>query len=472
MQVQCNARSQRRDGLALDRRRGDAPHRSRGGLALFLLAAAVPLPLAAQSGAPLAAQGGARIGTDSTVTLDEAIRLSLDASPAAVAAAAGVSSARAGVLQARGAFLPTLTLGSTYTNSSNERFDQSTGRLVSESYTSQATASYDVFTGGRRFAQHRAASAQLTAADASYRAERYRTMLETTQVYYDAAAAGDILAAARGRLERARQQLEFARTRLDVGTATRSDELRAEIEVGNAELAVVDAGTALRAAELELGRRIGVAAAVHAAPGSLPETAPSLPSTETLVARARRSAPDIVAARATLRSRHADRLAAYTPYLPSLRLTGGYDWFSFQFPPNQQSWSFRLSASLPLFNGFQREASVQRAAALERSAEATNRDATLAVRAQVEAAVDAIAAARRRIEISGRGLALAREDLRVQEERYQLGASTILDLQASQVALADAEVQTVRERQALGTAVARLQSILGSSISEEEQDRE
>jgi hypothetical protein len=42
--------------------------------------------------------------------------------------------------------------------------------------------------------------------------------------------------------------------RFDVGTATSSDRLRAELEVGNAELAVLDAKTSLRTAALGLGQ--------------------------------------------------------------------------------------------------------------------------------------------------------------------------------------------------------------------------
>ena len=62
---------------------------------------------------------------------------------------------------------------------------------------------------------------------------------------------------------------------------------------------------------------------------------------------------------------------------------------------------------------------------------------------------------------------LAEEDLRVQEERYQLGVTTILDLQASQVALADAQVAAVTARQALGSAVAGLEAILGEPLAQE-----
>lgn len=420
--------------------------------------------------AGLLSAGTATAQTPRTVTLDEAVRLAVQNDPAAVAAAAALESAEAGLLQARGAWLPSISLNSSYGNSSNQRFDQSTGQLVSESYTAQANGSIVLFSGGRRIAQQRAASAGVTAADAQYRAQYFQTVLQTTQAYYEAAAAADIVRVAEQRLERARQQLEFAKTRLEVGTATASDVLRAELELGNAELALVDAEAQLRTAALRLGRRVGSAAEVYPVAEALPERAPRLPDSEELVRRATTSSPSVVAAQATLRSRSAEKLAGYTPFIPTVQLSGGYDWFAYQFPPDQRSWSLRLTASLPLFNGFQREATLMRAVAAERAAEAAARDAAIAARVEVESALQEIRSAERRVEISDRAVALAMEDLRVQEERYRIGAATILDLQASQVALADAEVAAVRARQGLGTAIARLEAILGEKLREDGRD--
>jgi outer membrane protein TolC len=411
--------------------------------------------------AALAAQEALR-----TISLAEALELALRNAPAMVAAEGALDVAEAGLLQARGALLPSLTANGVFSNSSNERFDQTTGRLVSQNYTAQLQAGYDIFTGGRRLARLRGAGAEVSAAEAQMRAQRFETVLATTQAFYAAAAANDIVRAAEQRLERARQQMDFAETRLEIGTVTQSDALRAELEVGNAEVAVIDAQSALRNSTLLLGRRIGVAQAVRADPAALPVDAPPLPPIDELIARALRMSPDVLAAEATLESRTADRLESYLAYSPTVRITGGYDWFSFDFPPEEQSWNFRIIASLPVFNNFGREAAVERASAARRTAQAQARDAALAVRAAVEAAASEVGSAERRVNISDRAVELAREDLRVQEERYQIGAATILDLQTSQVALTDAEVAAVRARQALGTAIAQLEAVLGQTITE------
>lgn len=398
------------------------------------------------------------------LALPEVVDRALNVDPAAVQAASNLAVAEATRLQARGALLPSVNTALGYSTSSNERFDQTTGQLVSENYTTSVQASYEVFGGGRRLLSLRSAGAGVSAASADLRAQRFQTILAATRGYFAAAAAEDLLASAERRLERARQQLSFAETRLEVGTATSSDVLRAELEVGNAELAVLQSTTSLEAARLELGRISGMEGQVRPSPDALPERAPEMVAEEELVSRARSASPAVVAAEENLTAAQADRLSAWTPLLPSVRVSGGYDWFAFQFPPNRQSWALRVTASLPLFNGFQREAGIMRQNAQLRAAEARARDTDRRVRTQVRTAFRAVQTSERQVQIADRGVTLAREDLRVQEERYQMGVATIVDLQTSQVALAEAEASAVVARQALGTALAELEAILGERI--------
>ena len=427
----------------------------RGALALVAVFACVSGPTRASAQQPDVRR----------VSLDQAMRLAWENNPVTIAAETGVQTAEASRLEAWGSFLPSLTVNGVYTNSSNQRFDQSTGRLVSTSYTAQTQASYDFFTAGRKVLTYRSATARVESADAAYRDARFRTALETTSAFYEAAAAAELVGAAQRRAERAEQQRTFATTRLEVGTATRSDVLRAEIEKGNAELALIDARSALRSARLALGRQIGTGGEAEPLDSTLPEAAPALPTADSLAARAARTSPTANSAEASWNETRASKLSSYSTYLPTVRIIGGYDWFAPTYPPTNRSWSFRLTASIPVFNGFQREASVSRASAAERLAAVRARDAEISARAQAIDAAQRIESAGQRVAIARRGVELAQEDLRVQEERYQIGVATILDLQTSQIALADAESGFVRARQQLGVAIAQLETVLGERIT-------
>lgn len=461
----CLARSETNTAHPMSGRYRPKGFRTGPALAVLVAALGVVTPAGGQQG--VAPQPSTPMHDDvPVVTLEEAIERALIVSPAAVSAEGATSTARAGVLQARSAWLPAVNFNTAYGNSSNQRFDQATGRLVSENYSAQLTGSYDIFAGGRRLMQQRTASATLASAQAREQAVHFQTILTTKQAFYAAAAAAELAEAARQRLARARQQLDFAESRLELGTATRSDVLRADLEVGNAELAVVEAEANLHATRLELGRRIGLGSEVQPSAGSLPVSAPPLGESDAIGAEAESSSPAAVAALADLRARSANLTAAYGAYLPTLRITGGYDWSSFEFPPSDRSWSLRVTASIPLFNNFQRETAVAAARAQEATARATAEDAARQARVAAQVAVRQIETAEHRVRIAARAVELAREDLRVQEERYQLGNATILDLQSSQLSLADAEIAEIQARQRLAIAVGELEAILGRVLDQ------
>jgi hypothetical protein len=94
--------------------------------------------------------GDGPVDSPPVLTLDRAIELALEHAPAAVAAEAALRGPGRPPADP-GRASPVVGLTSIYNNSSNQRFDQATGQLVSESYTAQVTGSYEIFSGGRRW---------------------------------------------------------------------------------------------------------------------------------------------------------------------------------------------------------------------------------------------------------------------------------------------------------------------------------
>ena len=68
------------------------------------------------------------------------------------------------------------------------------------------------------------------------------------------------------------------------------------------------------------------------------------------------------------------------------------------------------------------------------------------------------------ITIARDNLAAATEDLRVQNERYRVGAATILDLLTSQAALTQAEVNVVQTRFNYLIARAQVEAVVGRTL--------
>jgi outer membrane protein len=165
------------------------------------------------------------------------------------------------------------------------------------------------------------------------------------------------------------------------------------------------------------------------------------------------------AARATARASRAS-------YWPSLALAANTGWNGSQVNDydllNQRQVS--LSLRWNIFDGFDRELTIaQREADLD-VAEANAADARRAVQADLELRLAEMDAAKARIEITQTSVVAAREDLRVQQERYRLGASTIVDVLTSQEALNQAEVDVVNARFDYLRAKAQVEALIGRKL--------
>jgi outer membrane protein len=111
----------------------------------------------------------------------------------------------------------------------------------------------------------------------------------------------------------------------------------------------------------------------------------------------------------------------------------------FPFDFTKSPPSFNVNISLPIFNGFSREAQLQQASAAADDAKHLRRQQELQIRTDVAASYLALQTAYRSVAIEDRHVAAAAEQLQLQQERYRLGAGSILDLTQAQAAKARAD---------------------------------
>jgi outer membrane protein len=404
-----------------------------------------------------------------SLTLDAVVARALKVSPVIVQAASSVTTTRSGERVAFGAFLPSLSVNTGASLSSTERFNPTTNTTVSgssDSYSAGLSTGIDIFTGGRRGAERDRAAAATDAAEASLTERTFAVTLEAKQAFFDVAKSGELARVAQARLQRADEGLTAAQRRLQVGSATRSDVLRAQLEQTNAKQAVLTAQAAERSGAYNLGRLVGSDTPVYPKLPAQLGPRPLAFTEEELARIVVEDAPVVQAAEANYEASRASASAARASYLPTVRLSGGYDWFNQNaaFNGGNLSWGTRLSLSYPIFNGFAREDNIARANAITRNATAAAADTKLKARADFERVMGALKLASEQVELSGQAVEVAREDLRVQEERYRLGMSTILERITSQVNLMEAENNEVAARYDYEIARAQLEALIGRAL--------
>ncbi len=403
------------------------------------------------------------------VTLDQAVQLTLEHSPTMAQAEGSIRTTAAEQRTAVGGMLPSLSLSSGANRGSATRFNSATNTTVSagsQSYTAGLSAGLDVFAGGRHLATVRQANADNAAADATLIQQRFAVTLTAKTAFFNVLRNQELVRVAQAQLEQAQQGLDAANERMKVGSATRSDVLRAQLAVNQAKQALAQAQTTESSAEYALGRLVGESGPVTAtAPASL-EPGPLAVPAEQLPALVEAQAPSVVAAMAQVKSGAASVSVAKAQYMPTVRLSAGNNWVNEVAALNggDKSWSLGVSLSYPIFNGFQREQNVETASVQADNARVALDDARLNARATLESDLAALQLAQQQVQLTREATAVAEEDMRVQNERYRLGAGTMLDRLTSQAALVQAQTNEVNARYDYQIARAQLEALVGRSL--------
>jgi len=402
------------------------------------------------------------------VSLAEAVRRALDVQPAVIQARGAVRTASANERAAWGAYLPTITTSGSANRTNAAGVDLTTGRPVivpgEYRYSVGLSASLDLFTGFKRGAMRRAASARTDAADAGFVNQRYQVSAATAQLFYTSLANEELVRVAESQLERAQEQLQIAVNKFQAGAATRSDTLTATVDLGNARLALLQAQANLATSQANLARQIGADQPVRA----VPDTAfPSPPDTAALRADVIDRSPQVQQAEAQAKAAGADVTAARSQYWPTLRVSyndtrQGPALRSFPQFDETFRWTFGLSWLL--FDGFSREASQASASVQRDVAQASAADTRRQLGADLTQQLAALFTAYAQIGITGTNVVAATEARRVTQERYRLGAGTLLDLLTAEANLTQAEVNQVQARYNYLIARAQVEAVVGHAL--------
>ncbi len=416
---------------------------------------------------PLAAQAR-------QVSLDEAIKLAESSQPRVIQAEANLTTANARLRTVKAAYLPNLSFSSSGSNfhaSGPARLNPITNEVVpggtsSSSLSTNLSASVDLFTGFRRGADIGAARATTDAANASLVDARYQQRLTTTNAFFDALASRQLLAVRQASVRRAEEQLKISISKLSAGSATRSDSLRSRVTLGTAQLQLLQAQSQLATTEATLARTIGVTGRVQAEDDSAFYRVVPAADSAALRAEAVQRSPSVQAALASARSADAALRSARSGYWPTLSLNGNTGWSGNSGTSyhlyNQRQVSLQLSWNL--FNRFSREQQIATQQANVDIAAANAADLGRSVETTLTGQIASLEAAHAGIGIAQTSVVAAEEDLRVVQERYRLGAATIVDVLTSQEALSQAEVDALSARFNYLRAKAQIEALLGRNL--------
>ena len=382
------------------------------------------------------------------LSLRQAVSMALEKNPQRRMAVADQHAAEAGVQEARSGLLPRVSFTESATRGNDpvyvfgtrlrqERFtvaDFALNRLNTPTpignFSSRFSGNWSLFDSfanlksvARAKDLRQAAGHQLERAD-------QETIFRVVQAYLGLLLAQKEQDVAEQSVKTAQSILDRSQARYQSGVVVQSDLLSAQVRLASRQEELIRARSNLAFAAAQLDTAMGVPADTEFQPsqglseGALPQAA--LADLET---RALASRPDLkqIAAQQTAQEKSVS--IAKSAFGPKLNAFGGWETESATLSQVQgNNWVAGLELQLDLFQGGARKAQLTRERALQERIAAAHQAAADQVRLEVRRAYYDFDSARQQVVVGQAAVGQAEESMRINQNRYDAGITTITDL--------------------------------------------
>lgn len=392
------------------------------------------------------------------LSLDDCIKTGLQNNPGFQSSQLFVEENKTKVDEAHSGYYPTVSMNSNATTYSNNN-----GSQRYENYNTGISASYNLFNGFRTKAGYNAAKDNYEANIFQHESIKQDLVLNIIYAYYKTLQAERILKSAEEAVNNSQLHLEFAIARNKAGMATRSDILKSEVELSNAELEKIKAANTLLAAKGNLNQLMGLPSN-H--PTEIVDDLSELEenteqSYDLLLAEAMSSRTEVKRFQSLLNAQQNYIQVAKGDYYPGLSANANYNFAGTEISGMQQNWWLGMTLTIPVFKGFSTKARVTgeelALKGLEKDLDALKQqigqevwNAFLAVNESID-----------KIETSAKGLESARENLSIAEGEYKEGIGSIIQLTDAQTTFVTAEQNYIRSIADYKIALAELERTIG-----------
>lgn len=280
------------------------------------------------------------------------------------------------------------------------------------------------------------AAARSSNAEAEATAEQAATT--ATNAYVRAMRADADLRARQADTLLATDLLRIAQSQLQAGTGVGLDVTRARAQLAATRAALLSSRNARDHAHLDLVRALAVPVGTDLVlTDSLSTTAPieTVPDEATLVAQALANRPDLAAEEQRVRAAKQALSAIKAERLPSLGLVADDGVIGKNGARLLNTYTWGLQVSVPIFDGFRREARAQEQQSVVREAEVRQRDVEQQARADVRGALIDLDGAREQLAAATERLQLAEQELAQARDRFNAGVAGNADVVNASLAL-------------------------------------
>ncbi len=341
------------------------------------------------------------------------------------------------------------------------------------SNSARLNVNWTPFDFGQSWNKIRAANVSEDASEQSYASTQQSTILQVQERYFEYLKAQRLLEVQQEAVKSNEEQLKRTESMYEIGSVAQGDVFKQRTVVGNSRITLIRQENAVANTRALLNVAMGRDPHGELSVVDFEDSAEKDNyNLDTVLKTAAEKNPALKSLEQTMRSAELEVKAAKLNYLPAVTLSASYDRqnpeFNQVYSGFKQNYnlSYGVALSFNLFNGFSDQAQVERQSLNYQIAKENLTDRQRNLRLEVEQAVLTLEAATEITAINEDNLKSAEEDLRLAQERYRVGAGTLLDIITAQVNVTNAKATLVNAKYDMMIARAQLKAAMGTLSKE------
>ena len=293
------------------------------------------------------------------------------------------------------------------------------------------------------------------------------------QTYFNYLKTMQLLDVAQSNLKSSQQQLALTKKRFELGSARKTDLLKAEVRFGQARVDVVNNNSALENAYLNLKNAMGIIGSdqdftvkdVAAALVPVPDFATGFETIQKLN-------PSVLAKQRQITNAEFNEKITKGARMPNISANANYSGNAEDLENLSGKWdenwrrNISLSISIPIYTGNTLSTRIQQARLNVQKQESEYLTQLQDLSVQLHGILDRLNNYQEVIPINETVLTSAKEDLKLAQKRYSLGSTTILEVLDAQVSVVSARSSLIRTKYDAFIEQSNLKGLLGTLDSE------
>ena len=410
------------------------------------------------------------------LSLSDCIQIALTNKEALKASALDLESSRQSVKGSYSNILPNLILSGGVDNLKQRKLIPESDIIPAFYYDTTGTRSsarvllsQNIYDGGKWWNSIAQSKTNYKIAEQFNRQVKTNIIRDVHRNYFNYLKSLQLLDVSQSNLNSSQQQLALTKQRFDLGSARKTDLLKAEVRYGQARVDVINNEAVLKNAYLSLKNAMGI---VRKNRDFIVNDdvffLDTIPDFENAFESIQKYNPSVLAKKNQITNAEFNEKLAKGSRLPNISATASYSGNSEDFQSLSDEWdqnwrmNTSLSFSVPIYTGNTLSTTIQQAKLNVRKQESEYLTQLQDLSVQLEVILDQLNYYKEVIPINEKVVASAEEDVKLVQERYSLGSASILEVLDAQVSLVTARSSLIRSKYDSMIEQASLKAILGT----------